>query len=75
MNIDIKCMDVLPVLTLLSFINKMEPICVIYNIAIATIYDVITLSDDVSTYSVNLCKAIITLNAVSVDKITAVISG
>ena len=38
----------------------------ITNISIATIYDVIILSDDVSIYSVDLFKEIVTLNSVSV---------
>ena len=38
----------------------------IHNISIATVYDVIILSDDVSKYSVDLFKEIVTLNNVSV---------
>ena len=44
----------------------MEPTCVIHNISIATVYDVIILSDDVSIYSLDLFKEIVTLNTVSV---------
>ena len=51
---------------LLSFLKKMEPICVIHNISIATVYDIIILSDDVSIYSVDLFKEIVTLNTISV---------
>ena len=35
---------------LLSFPNKMEPVCMIHNSSIVTVYDVIILSDDVSIY-------------------------
>ena len=52
----------------------MEPICVIHNVSIATVYDVIILSDDVSIYSVGLFKEIVTLNTVSVGKRNAIIS-
>ena len=52
----------------------MEPICIIYNISIATVYDVIILSDDVSIYSVDLFKEIVTVNTVSVGKRNAIIS-
>ena len=44
----------------------MEPICAIHNISIATVYDVIILNDDISMYSVDLFKEIVTLNTVSV---------
>ena len=44
----------------------MEPICVIHNISIATVYDIKILSDDVSIYSVDLFKEIVTMNTVSV---------
>ena len=47
----------------------------IYNISMATVYDVIILSDDVSIYSVDLFKEIVTLNNVSVGYRNAVISG
>ena len=50
----------------MSFLNKTEAMCVIHNISIATVYDVIILSDDVSIYLVNLFKVIITLNTISV---------
>ena len=39
----------------------------INNISIATVYDVIILSDDASIYSVDLFKEIVALNTVSVD--------
>ena len=48
------------------FLNKTEPICVIHNISITTVYDAIILSDDVSIFSVDLFKEIVTLNTVSV---------
>ena len=51
---------------LLSFLNKMEPICMIHNITIATVYNIIVLSDDISINSVDLFKEIVTLNTVSV---------
>ena len=38
----------------------------IHNISIATAYDIIILNDDVSIYSVDLFKEIVTLNTVSV---------
>ena len=38
----------------------------IHNISIATINDVIILSDDISIYLVDLFKEIVTLNTVSV---------
>ena len=44
----------------------MEPIRVIHTISIATVYNVIVLSDDVSIYSVDLFKEIVTLNTVLV---------
>ena len=47
----------------------------IHNISIATIYDVITLGDDVNIYPVDLIKKIVTLNTISVGKRNAVISG
>ena len=47
----------------------------INNISIATVYDVISLRDDVSIYSVDLFKEIVTLNTVSVGKRNAIISG
>ena len=50
----------------MSFLNKKEAMCVIHNIYIATVYDVVILSDDVSIYLVNLFKEIVTLNAISV---------
>ena len=59
---------------LLSFLNKMEPICVIHNISIATVYDVIIPSDDVRIYSVDLFMEIVTLNTLSVGKRNAIIS-
>ena len=46
----------------------------IHNISIATVYDVIILSDDVSIYSVDLFKEIVTVNTVSVGKRNAIIS-
>ena len=39
---------------LLSFQNKMEPVCVINNIPIATADDITTLSDDVLSDDVNI---------------------
>ena len=39
----------------------------IHNISIATVYDVIILSDDVNIYPVDLIKEIDTLNTVSVS--------
>ena len=45
----------------------MEPTCVIHNVSIATVYDVIILSDDVSIYWVDSYKEIVALNTVSVD--------
>ena len=50
----------------------MEPI---HDISIATVYDVIILSDDVSIYSVELFKEIVTLNTISVAERNAIISG
>ena len=47
----------------------------IHNITIATLYDVISFSDDVSIYSVDLFKKIVTLNTVSIGKRNAIISG
>ena len=47
----------------------------IHNISITTVYDVIILSDDVSIYSVDLFKEIVTLNTVSVGFRNAIISG
>ena len=47
----------------------------IHNISIATVYDVIILSDNVSIYSVDLFKAIVTLNTVSVAQRNAIISN
>ena len=47
----------------------------IHNISIATVYDIIILSDDVSIYLVYLFKEIVTLNTVSVGKRNAIISG
>ena len=47
----------------------------IHNISIATVYNVIILSDDVSIDSVDLFKEIVTLNTVSVGKKNAIISG
>ena len=47
----------------------------IHNISIATVYNVIILSDDVSIDSVDLFKDIVTLNTVSVGKRNAIISG
>ena len=44
----------------------MEPICVIHNISMATVYDVIILNDGVSIYSVDIFKEIVALNNVSV---------
>ena len=38
----------------------------IHNISIATVNDVIILSDDISTYLVDLFKEIVTLKTVSV---------
>ena len=38
----------------------------IHDISIATVYDVIILRDDVSIYSVDLFKGIVTLKTVSV---------
>ena len=38
----------------------------IHNISIATVNDIIILSDDISIYSVDLFKGIVTLNTVSV---------
>ena len=38
----------------------------IHNISMATVYDVIILSDDIRIYSVDLFKEIVTLNNVSV---------
>ena len=46
---------------LLSFQNKLEPVCVINNITIATADDITTLSDDVNIYSVDLSGTINTL--------------
>ena len=47
----------------------------IHNISIPTVYDVVILNDDVSIYSVDLFKEIVTLNTVSVGKRNAVIPG
>ena len=47
----------------------------IHNISKATGYDVIILRDDVSIYSVDLFKEIVTLNTISVGKRNAIISG
>ena len=47
----------------------------IHNISIATVYDVIILSDDVSIYSEDLFKEIVTLKTVSVGQRNAIISG
>ena len=47
----------------------------IHNISIATLCDVIILSDDVSIYSVDLFKKNITLNTVSVGYRNAIISS
>ena len=41
----------------------MEPICVIHNISIAKVYDIIILSDEVL---VDLFKEFVTLNTVSI---------
>ena len=46
----------------------------IHNVSIATVYDVIILSDDISIYSVGLFKKIVTLNTVLVGKRNAIIS-
>ena len=50
---------------LLSFLNKMEPICVIHNISIAKVYDIIVLSDDLSIYSGDIFKEIVILAIIS----------
>ena len=47
----------------------------IHNILIARVYDVIILSDDVSIYSVDLFKEIVTMNTVSVGYRNTIISG
>ena len=46
---------------LLSFQNKMEPVCMINNITIATADDITTLSDDVNIYPVDLSGTINTV--------------
>ena len=46
----------------------------IHNISIATVYDVIILSDDVRIYSVYLFKEIVTSNTLSVGKRNTIIS-
>ena len=53
---------------LLSFLNNMEPICVIHNISKATVYDIIILHDDVNIYLVDIFKEIVTLNTFSCFK-------
>ena len=47
----------------------------IHNISKATVYDVIILSEDVSIYTIDLFKEIVTLNTVSFGKRNAIISG
>ena len=47
---------------LLSFQNKMEPVCVINTITIATADDITTFSDDVNIYPVDLSETINTLS-------------
>ena len=50
------------ILHLLSFLNKMKPVFVIHNNTIATADDIITLSDVVNIFPVELSRAIITLS-------------
>ena len=50
----------------------MEPI---HNISLATVFDVIILSDDVSIYTVDLFKEIVTLKTVSDAYGNAIIPG
>ena len=47
----------------------------IHNISIATVNDVIILSDDVSIYSEDIFKEIVTLNTISIAERNAFISG
>ena len=47
----------------------------IHNISIATVYDVIFLSDDLCIYSVDLFKEIVTLNTVTLALRNKIILG
>ena len=47
----------------MPFQNKMEPVCVIKNITIATADDITTLGDDVNIYPIDLSGTINTLSS------------
>ena len=59
---------------LLSFQNKMEPVCVINDITIATADDITTLSDDVNIYPVDLSGTIKLWVMILIGEKNAVIS-